>query len=171
MNLLVIVDYQNDFIDGSLGFEGAKKIEDYILNKIDEFKNNNDEVVYTLDTHFNDYLSTEEGKNLPIKHCIENTYGHELPLKVKEKLKDCLSFKKNSFGSNLLFDYLKTKDYESVTLMGLVSNMCVLANAVICKTALPNAHIIVDSKGSASFDKELEKKGYDILRCLHIEVK
>ena len=68
--LLVVVDYQNDFVDGALGFPKAKLIEEGICDRIIEYENNGDDVIFTLDTHYEDYMETEEGKNLPVKHCI-----------------------------------------------------------------------------------------------------
>lgn len=171
MRLLIIVDYQNDFVDGALGFKDANIIEPYLLKMIKEFKDNKEDIVYTLDTHYEDYLSTEEGKNLPIKHCIKGSKGHELVSSLKEELKGYPSFEKVTFGSLELANYLKDKNYDEVILMGLVSNMCVLANAIMAKSALPNAHIVIDSKGSNSFDKEMEKKAYDVLNAIHIEIR
>ena len=169
--LLIVVDYQNDFVDGILGFDGADLIENHIIEMINKFHENNDDVVYTLDTHFDNYLSTEEGKNLPLKHCIKGTFGHELRPKLKELLKNDLGFEKTTFGSKELLNHLLDKEYSEIVLLGLVSNMCVLSNAIIAKSACPNAHIVVDSLGSASFDKDMENKAYDVLNAIHIEVR
>ena len=85
--LLIVVDYQNDFVDGTLGFKGALDIENNIINKIKEFKELNDQIIYTLDTHTPDYMHTMEGKNLPIPHCIKGSEGHKLFGKVANELK------------------------------------------------------------------------------------
>lgn len=169
--LLVIVDMQNDFVDGALGFNSASSIIPYILSKIQEFKEEKQDIVYTLDTHYEDYLNTEEGKNLPILHCLKGSKGYELVPLLKDALKDELCFEKNTFGSSEFATFLKNKDYEEIILMGLVSNMCVLSNAIIAKTFSPNAHIVVDAKGSKSFDEELENKAYDVLNAIHIEIR
>ena len=76
--LLIVVDYQNDFVDGALGFEKAKELEPYLVNLIEEYKKNNDDIIYTMDTHQENYLQTEEGKYIPVVHCIRGTKGHEL---------------------------------------------------------------------------------------------
>ena len=169
--LLVVVDYQNDFVDGASGFDTAISIEEHIIEQIKLFKSNNDDVVYTLDTHDENYLSSEEGKNLPIPHCIKGQKGHELTPRLKELLKDDIGFLKNTFGSVDLMNYLLNKNYQEVVLLGLVSNMCVLANAIIAKTSLPNAHIVVDALGSDSFNRELQEKAYEVLNTIHIEIR
>ncbi len=169
--LLIVVDYQNDFVGGSLGFADAPKLHDYIVNEILKAEKNGVDVVFTKDTHLDNYMETEEGKNLPVKHCIKGTKGWNFYGKVEELSKNHKVFEKYTFPSGDLYEYLKDKDYEQITLMGLVSTICVISNAIIAKAALPNAHIVVDSKGSDSYDKVMQEKGYDIMKNLHIEVK
>lgn len=169
---LIVVDFQNDFIDGALGFEGAIDIKEEIIKKIKEYKDNGDDVMYTYDTHHENYLETEEGKNLPVIHCIEGTNGHKLQRDVdSEKSEDDKTFIKYSFPSLELGTYIKDKDYKVVELCGLVSNICVLSNAVIVKSALPNAHVVVDNNATKSFDPVLHEKAMDVLEGLHVEVK
>ncbi|MEG1448090.1 MAG: isochorismatase family cysteine hydrolase [Oscillospiraceae bacterium] len=141
--LLIVVDYQNDFVNGSLGFSGAEKLEEKILSKIEEYKEN--DVVYTLDTHSENYLETKEGKKLPITHCVKGTEGWNLYGELENSLKNRTCFEKCTFGSDALFDFLRASEYESVELIGLVSNICIISNAIIAKTALPEAEIIVDA--------------------------
>lgn len=168
---LIVVDFQNDFIDGALGFEGAIDIKDKILEKIKKYRTNNDDIIYTLDTHDDNYLALEEGKNLPVIHCVEGTHGHEIQSDVKAALNENdQGFIKYTFPSLELGTYLKDKEYDVVELCGLVSNICVLSNAVIAKSALPDAHIVVDATATASFDPELHEKGLDVLTGLHVEV-
>ena len=168
--LLIVVDFQNDFIDGSLGFPTAKNLIPVIRNKIEKYLENNDDIIYTLDTHYEDYLNTLEGKNLPVPHCILNTIGHEVNKECNFLDKAKKVFMKNTFPSLELANYLKDKEYDSVELCGLVSNICVLSNAVMVKAALPNAKIFIDKTATDSFDKELEQKAYDVLKGLHIEI-
>ena len=169
--LLVIVDFQNDFIDGSLGFPGAADIEGRLLALIDEFEKKGDEVVFTQDIHSDTYLQTEEGRNLPIVHCLKGSEGVKIRGQVGIISRQHRVFVKDTFGSRDLFTFLSKKDYKEVVLAGLVSTICVLSNAVIAKTALPNAHIIVYRLGSASPDKEAEEKTYDVLRGIHVEIR
>ncbi len=169
---LVVVDFQHDFIDGVLGFEGAMLIKDNIVKKIQVFQENNDDVLYTLDTHDETYMETEEGKHLPVIHCVEGTWGHQLDDDVlRLKKEDDKTFVKHTFPSLELGRFLEQKQYQEIELCGLVSNICVLSNAVIAKSACPNAHIVVDAEATASFDLELHNKALDVLEGLHIEVK
>ena len=179
--LLIVVDYQNDFVDGALGFEGAETLDERIGEKIDQYRETSDTIMFTLDTHHRDYLETQEGRNLPIPHCIEGTEGHELYGKVAERLHESDTvFLKPTFGSSALFERLMgvqavadgigTEPFESIELVGLVSNMCVLANAVIARTACPNVPIIVDASCTDAPDLEMNEKALDIMEGLQIQV-
>ncbi|QMS84645.1 cysteine hydrolase family protein [Candidatus Xianfuyuplasma coldseepsis] len=168
---LIVVDYQNDFIDGALGFDGALNIKDAIINKITQVKQDGGDVIFTKDTHTEDYLDTEEGQHLPVIHCVEGTTGHALQEDVDALRENTdVEFIKYSFPSLELGNYLATKDYEVIELCGLVSNICVLSNAVIAKSALPNAHIVVDAQATASFDSNLHEQALNILEGIHVEV-
>ena len=167
--ILIIVDYQNDFVSGSLGFPEAVRLEEGICAKIKEYEN--DEIVYTLDTHRENYLDTQEGKKLPVVHCIKGTEGHELYGKVKELLKDCRTFEKPTFPSADLLDYLRGGEYDVIELAGLVSSICVISNAVIAKAACPEAEIIVDSALTAGADAHMHEAALDVMRNLQITVK
>ncbi len=166
--LLIVVDYQNDFVSGSLGFDGAMDLENGICAKIDEYEN--DEIIYTLDTHGEDYMSTQEGKNLPVPHCIKGTKGHELYGKVKKMLAGKKFFEKNTFPSMDMGKFLEGKAYDKIELCGLVSSICVISNAVIAKAACPEAEIIVNSALTAGADLELHQKALDVMRGLQITV-
>ena len=170
--LLIVVDFQNDFVSGSLGFDKAKELDEKIYKKIIEYKNNGDLVIYTFDTHHDDYLSTVEGKYLPVKHCIDGTLGHQLYGKVQttfDKDND-VYFKKETFPSLDLGNYWKGKDYESVELCGLVSHICVLSNAIMVKAALPNTEIYVDKNLTSSAFETLNNECFDVMKSLHINV-
>lgn len=169
-NLLIIVDFQNDFVTGSLGFLKAQNLENIILEKYKKYLKNNDEIIFTIDTHNDDYLDTIEGQNLPIKHCIKGTNGIEIYGKLNEFSKNHLCFYKNTFGSIELGNYLSNKNYKNIEIVGLVSNICVLSNAVIAKSALPNANIFIDKNATASYDEDLHQKALDILKSLHINI-
>ena len=168
--LLIVVDYQNDFVDGSLGFPDGLKINIEIKNKINKYLNDEQDIIYTLDTHDDKYLESFEGKNLPIVHCIKGTFGHQVVKDCDYQDKAVKVFEKPTFPSLELANYLVDKEYSEVELCGLVSNICVLSNAVMVKAALPNAYIYIDAKATASFDKQLELKCFDVLKGLHIDV-
>lgn len=169
--LLIVVDYQNDFVSGSLGFPKAVSLEEPIARKIAAYRNAGDTVVFTLDTHGEDYLKTLEGQNLPVSHCHRGSEGWQLYGKVALlKSPRDLTFEKPTFGSTELMEYLKKTPFDSIELCGLVTNMCVLSNAVIAKAAQPDAHILVDAACTASFDDSLHEKALDVLASIHITI-
>lgn len=179
--LLIVVDYQVDFVDGALGFEGAELLDEPIARKIGEYRAAGDAIYFTFDTHRRDYLETQEGRNLPVEHCIEGTEGHGLYGRVAQCVHDADQlFYKPTFGSAELFerllnlqrtaDGLDTQPFESIELVGLVSNICVLSNAVIARTACPEVPVIVDASCTASFDGTMNDKALDVLEGLQVEV-
>lgn len=168
--LLIVVDYQVDFVTGSLGFPRALELEDGIVDKIIEFENNGDDVVFTLDTHYEDYDNTVEGENLPVAHCIKNTLGHQLYGSVKDVSYNHRCFLKETFGSKELMNHLLENDYDEVYLCGVVTNICVISNAVIAKSALPNSQIYILKDLVASNDPVLEEKSLEIMKNLHMRV-
>ncbi len=179
--LLIVVDYQNDFVDGALGFPEAEALERPIVDKIAAYRANFDEIVFTFDTHGRDYGDTQEGRNLPVEHCIEGTPGHDLFGAVADaRLASDEAFMKPAFGSAELFEWLHTAQrvaselgklpFESIELVGLVSNICVLSNAVLAKTACPEVPVIVDAACTASFDPRLHEEALDVLEGLQVSV-
>ena len=168
---LIVVDYQNDFVTGSLGFAKAEQLDDRIANKIAKCRNEGWEIVFTFDTHEENYLQTNEGRNLPVEHCIKGTDGHKLYGRTAEMQKESdKCFYKPSFGSAELFEYLKAERFDKVELCGVVTNICVISNAVLAITALPESEISVDSACVASNDDNLNKSALDVLQSLQINV-
>lgn len=169
--VLVVVDYQKDFVDGSLGFAKAVALETVIYDKVKQYRKNGDDVVFTMDTHAADYLETQEGKKLPVPHCIKNTAGWELSGRIAglcDQTTPC--FEKPAFGSMELAAYLAKNKYDRVELVGIVSNICVLSNAILAKAALPEAEIIVDAAGTASNDDVLHQKALDVMAGMQITI-
>lgn len=169
--LLVVVDYQKDFVDGALGFPGATQLDRPIAGRIAQYRAAGDDVVFTLDTHGEDYLDTTEGKHLPIPHCRRGSPGWQLYGEVCHCLQDSDPvFEKDTFPSLDLANWLRGREYETVELCGLVSSICVFSNAVMVKAALPNAEILVDARLTASADPTLHEKALDVLECIHVTV-
>lgn len=170
--LLVVVDYQNDFVDGALGFPGAPTLDRAIAEKIAAFRAEGGDVIFTLDTHTAAYSDTQEGHKLPVPHCISGTCGWELYGETgRARQPHDLVFEKPTFPSLALGEWLKGQSYEYIELVGLVSNICVLSNAVVAKAALPEAEIAVDAACTASFNSDLHEKAMDVLEGLQITVK
>ncbi|MDO5861218.1 MAG: isochorismatase family cysteine hydrolase [Thermoplasmata archaeon] len=170
MRALVVVDYQNDFVDGSLGSPDAVSIEDAVCSRMEEHLASGDRVIVTMDTHGEDYLSTYEGTVLPVEHCIRGTPGWALHGRVAElaEREGCRILEKHTFGCAALLDELKGCD--EIELCGVATNICVLANAVIARTACPDARIVVRRDCVASYDRELGEKALAVLPSLQIEV-
>ena len=169
--LLIVVDYQKDFVDGALGFPGAEKLDGPIAARINEYRANGDDVAFTLDTHGEDYLNTQEGRKLPVAHCIHGSEGWDLYGETAKAVQvgDGM-MPKPTFPSLELGKWLEGKDYGLVELCGLVSHICVLTNAVIVKAALPEAEIVVDANLTASYDPILHEKALDVLEGIQVTV-
>lgn len=169
--LLIVVDYQKDFVDGALGFSGAETLAEPIAARIADYRSNGDDVVFTFDTHGPDYADTQEGRKLPVPHCLRDTDGWELFGAVAEAARDEDEFFcKPTFPSLELGQWLEECEYAQVELCGLVSHICVLSNAVIAKAALPEAEIVVDAALTASYDPALHEKALDVLEGLQVTV-
>lgn len=168
---LIVVDYQNDFVTGSLGFPEAVALEDRIVSKIQEYRENGDVVMFTFDTHTKEYLITQEGRNLPVPHCIGGTEGHQLYGAVGQNVReDDWCFIKYTFGSDALYEFLTKNPFRSIELVGVVTNICVIANAVLAKTAQPETPVLVDAACVASNDPVLHEKTLDVMESLQIQV-
>ncbi len=169
--LLIVVDYQKDFVDGSLGFAGAEMLDEVIAAKVQQYQAAGDKVVVTMDTHEADYLRTQEGRRLPVRHCQRDTEGWCVYGQTAELVEDCRAFEKPTFGSAALFDYLRNSAcFEQIELCGLVSNMCVLSNAVLAKCAQPEVPIVIDASACAAPDPAMHKAALQVLAGLQIEI-
>ena len=171
MKALVVVDYQKDFVDGALGFPGAEKLEPLILAKIDECRRNGGQVIFTLDAHAENYLDTSEGRKLPVVHCVKGTPGHGLYGSVAAAVQpEDVVIEKPAFGSLELADYLRRLSPDEVELCGLVTDICVVSNAVIAKAALPESRILVDSAACATADPTAHENALSVMRGVQIDV-
>lgn len=168
---LIVVDYQVDFVTGSLGNPAAAALEAGIAARIRQARAQGEDVIFTLDTHEADYLSTREGRYLPVPHCIRETAGHGLYGAVAEECRpgDTVLCK-DTFGSRTLFAYLQEKRYDAIELCGVVTNICVISNAVLAKAALPEADISVNAALCASNDAILHRKALDVMASLQIDI-
>ncbi len=171
MDVLVVVDMQNDFIDGSLGTEEAKAIVPKVAEKIKEFKGL---VLATRDTHDKDYLTTQEGRKLPVEHCIKGTGGWEIRQEIAELIKE-EPIDKPAFGSRVLAERLLALDgketVESITLVGLCTDICVISNALLLKAFLPEVPVIVDASCCAGVTKESHIQALESMKMCQIQIK
>lgn len=169
--LLIVVDYQNDFVTGSLGFAKATTIEEPICKKVRTYQVEQQDIIFTQDTHYQNYAETQEGRKLPVMHCGHDTEGWQIYGKVGQlKNEKSMSFSKFTFGSIDLANYLLGKEYDLVELVGVVTDVCVISNAVLVKAALPETEIIVDAACVASSNEEMEQKAFDLMENLQMKV-
>ncbi|HIQ99418.1 MAG TPA: cysteine hydrolase [Candidatus Scybalocola faecavium] len=172
--MLVVVDMQNDFIDGALGTAEAKAIVPKVIRKIRDFKG---QIFYTRDTHDENYLETQEGKNLPVKHCIMDTHGWQLQEEIGELAKERRSmiFDKPAFGSLALAGCLngiqKVASIDEIELVGLCTDICVISNALLLKAALPDTKIIVDSSCCAGVTPESHENALKAMAMCQVEIR
>ena len=164
--ILVVVDMQNDFISGTLGTPEAKAIVPYVKNLIANFDG---KVFFTRDTHFDDYMDTQEGKNLPVKHCILDTWGWQIHPEL-EALRKTDPIDKVTFGSSALPEILKAENPESVTFAGLCTDICVISNVMITKAFFPEVPLIVDAAGCAGVTPESHKNALAAMKMCQVSV-
>ena len=170
---LFVIDYQKDFVDGALGFPGAEKLDEGIAAKVRAYGKGH--VLFTRDTHFDNYLNTREGKNLPVVHCIQGTPGWECYGETARALAEveAPAIDKLVFGMDITDPATAAvlpEQADEIELVGLVSNICVVSNAVVLQSRYPEATITVDAACTASFDKGLNEKVLDVLQGLQVKV-
>ena len=168
MKTLVVIDMQNDFIDGSLGTKEAVMIVEKVKKEIECFRKNGDNVVFTRDTHTDHYLSSSEGKRLPVEHCIKGTEGWE----ISEKLDvgDSPVFDKPTFGSVRLAEYLSSKNPDEIEIVGLCTDICVISNALMLKAYLPETPITVKSELCAGVTPESHIRALESMKMCQIQI-
>ena len=172
MKVLIVVDMQHDFVDGALGSEAAKAIVPKVKAKIEAYENNKDYVIFTRDTHQDNYLSTQEGRKLPVPHCIQNSDGWQ----ILEELHSSRHAKvdKAAFGSSELPQVLEQtfseRSLKSIELIGLCTDICVISNAMILKAFFPEVPVIVDSACCAGVTPESHETALKAMKACQIEI-
>ncbi len=171
--ILIVVDMQKDFVDGSLGTDEAQKIVDRVAEKIRNFDGS---IFVTFDTHGKDYLDTSEGKKLPVPHCITGTEGWRLDAKISEALsgKAHTAVLKGTFGSTalpaLIAEAANGEEF-SVELIGLCTDICVISNALLIKASFPEASVSVDPMCCAGVTPELHANALAVMRSCQVDIE
>ena len=181
MKFLVVVDMQNDFVDGSLGTKEAQSIVPNVVEKIKAAVSAGDQIFYTLDTHTPDYMNTAEGKKLPVPHCIEGTPGWELAPAVKAALDDAdtesvTMLTKPTFGSTLLTAHIEKQcrlwgTPDEIEFVGLCTGICVLSNAILTKADFYEFNITVDAACCACVTPDSHETALSAMELCQIDVK
>ena len=195
MKVLIVVDMQKDFIDGSLGTKEAQKIVPLVAETIHQLADPNTAIIFTKDTHTDNYMNTLEGKNLPVPHCIEGTAGYGIVDEVFEAWlchaqgenrymsgydaypgydENPIRVKKPTFGSvelqNILYDMNDRFEIEEITLMGVCTGICVLSNAILCKATLPEVPVNVVADCCACVTPESHKTALEAMKMCQINI-
>lgn len=165
--ILIVVDMQNDFIDGALGTKEAEAIVPYVKSLIERFDG---KVIFTRDTHYENYMDTQEGKNLPVPHCIKGTDGWQIRAEL-EALRNTEAIDKVTFGSKDLVKLLADEEkIESITFVGLCTDICVISNAMLTKAFYPEISLTVDAKGCAGVTPESHRRALEAMKMCQINV-
>lgn len=163
--ILVVIDMQNDFVTGALGSAQAESILPAVAEKIRSFSG---EVVFTRDTHGENYLSTQEGKKLPVPHCKKGSEGWMLAPEIAALAQGRKIFDKPTFGSPALMEYLQKEKPDVVELIGVCTDICVISNAVMAKAFLPEAEISVDAACCAGVTEQSHQTALDAMAACQI---
>lgn len=170
-DILIVVDMQNDFIDGALGTAEAVAIVPKVADKIRNFSGR---IIFTRDTHGEDYMDTQEGKNLPVPHCIKGTKGWQINPMLQELCKE-EPIDKVTFGSEGLASILKEANEEnpigSITLIGLCTDICVISNALLIKAFLPEVPMVVDASCCAGVTPESHRNALAAMKTCQIKIE
>lgn len=175
--ILIVIDMQNDFIDGSLGTNEAVAIVPAVVEKMKSYTR--EDIFATMDTHFDDYMDTQEGKYLPVIHCIKGTTGWKLREEIRSLVDEKNIYEKPTFGSTVLADKIKciydkelSKDSSlEIELVGLCTDICVVSNALLLKASLPEVKISVDPDCCAGVTSGKHEAALETMRSCQIEVK
>nr|WP_317282689.1 isochorismatase family cysteine hydrolase [uncultured Sellimonas sp.] len=169
--ILVVVDMQNDFITGNLGTKEACAIVDRVKEKIEQYIKKDWEVVFTRDTHTEEYLTTQEGKYLPVIHCVKNTEGWQIIPQIQKFTEGRKIFDKPSFGSMELARYIQEGRYEQAEFIGVCTDICVVSNALLTKTYVPEAEIFIDTDCCAGVTPESHNSAICTMKMCQIQIK
>lgn len=166
---IIVVDMQNDFVTGSLGTKEACKTVPVIEKLLKE--NQENQIIFTQDTHHEDYLSTSEGKMLPVEHCMKGTKGWEIIPELKEWTHQAIMVEKPTFGSLKLPQLISQNQPEQIILVGVCSDICVISNALILKAYFPETSIIVYENACAGVTPDKHQAAIETMKSCQIDVQ
>lgn len=169
--LLVVVDMQVDFVNGALGTKEAEQIVEPVVRKVKKARACGKDIIFTLDTHGQDYLMSQEGKDLPVPHCIKGTKGWELIPPLAELSREEELLEKPTFGSMELARIAGEKCYDRIELIGLCTDICVISNALLLKAALWESQILVDAACCAGVTPKSHENALEAMKMCQIQVE
>lgn len=172
--ILVVVDMQKDFVNGSLGSKEAQAIVPNVIEKIKACQADRYSIVLTQDTHDENYLDSTEGKYLPVKHCVKGTEGHNILDEIIDVIEYADVIEKPTFGSyDLIYhikDWFTDRGIEEIQFIGVCTDICVMANCILAKTSFPDAKVVVDSSCCAGVTPESHAAALTVLKSCQVEV-
>jgi len=175
MEILVVVDMQNDFVDGALGTKEAVAIVPHVAERVAEGLKRGEKLIFTRDTHRKNYVDTQEGKKLPVPHCIAGTDGWQVIRQLQEYLFAAEVLDKPTFGSEelgcLLQELNDEEPIERITFIGLCTDICVISNALLAKAFLPEVELAVDAKCCAGVTPESHKNALAAMKMCQITIE
>ena len=170
-DFLIVVDMQKDFVDGSLGTAEAVAIVPAVKARIAKAEADGEKIIFTRDTHEENYMDTQEGKNLPVPHCIRGTAGWEIIPELAAYAERNIIFDKPTFGSQKLGEYLASQqDIGKITVIGLCTDICVISNALLIKAFLPEAPIVVEKACCAGVTPESHDRALAAMQSCQIRI-
>ena len=171
MNVLVVVDMQNDFVSGALGTPEAAAIVPHVVDRVAAAVDAGEEIIFTHDTHREDYMTTQEGKNLPVPHCVKGNEGWQIIPQLQEYAAGRPCVEKPTFGSLALAHLVNSVGYEEIEIVGLCIDICVISNALLLKAALPETPISVNAACCAGVTPASHANALEAMKMCQITVK
>lgn len=168
--LLVVVDMQVDFVTGVLGTEEARAILPAVVSRVEQAQAAGETVIFTQDTHGENYLETQEGRNLPVSHCVRGTAGWQLIPELEGLSAGCRRIEKPGFGSAELAHIAAAEGYDSIELIGLCTDICVIVNSMVLKTALPEVPISVRASCCAGVTPASHQTALEAMKMCQIAI-
>lgn len=168
---LVVIDMQNDFITGVLGNEECMKIVPNVVKRVQKAVEDKVDIIFSQDTHQEDYLFTQEGRKLPIRHCIQDTKGWEIIPELEEiAKKNGTVFLKDTFGSRSMAEYMKDHNYEEIEMIGVCTDICVISNAMTIKSFAPESEISVKESCCAGVTPQSHRTAIEAMKACQINI-
>lgn len=168
---LVVIDMQNDFITGALGNEECREVVPKVVKRVQKAVDDKMDLIFTQDTHQENYLSTQEGRKLPVPHCIKNTDGWKLIPELEETARQKGKiFTKETFGSKSMAEYIKEYGYDEVELVGVCTDICVISNAMTIKSFAPELEIVVNESCCAGVSVQSHQIAIEAMKACQIRI-
>lgn len=169
---LVIIDMQNDFITGVLGNDECRAVVPKVVKRVQEAVNDKMDIIFSQDTHQENYLSTQEGKKLPVPHCMKNTDGWKIIPELAEVAEQKgVIFTKETFGSRAMAEYIMEHSYDEVELVGVCTDICVISNAITIKSFAPELEVFVNESCCAGVSMQSHQTAIEAMKACQINVK